>query len=258
MGTHQKIDRVARKQLGRVLPQITLFPSAKAILHFEGKNGPDAIKRKSPAHDEPWHYFNPFDDNDTQLLELIMNHYNKLVEEIKAGNEERVAFEAAWLSHALVDGLTPAHHYPYEEKMKELSGGMDKEDRTTVKKKVIMPGETRRKQFKNNWLAWGPRGLRTAHGLFEMGVAALIAPLTFSELSTSAKDLEALQKLGVAEWFRNNAREVCVLNMYEAYCTKGWTPKLAWQVRHRLGPILVQTVAVMWQSALVDAGKIEK
>lgn len=258
IGTHQKIDRVARKQLARVLPNIHLFPSARAILHFEGKNGPDAIKRKSPAHDEPWHFFNPFDDTDVQLLELISTHYDKLVAELKAKNDERVAFEAAWLAHAIVDGLTPAHHFPYEKRLSELSGGATLDTRTTIKKKVVMPGHNRRQQFKNNWLAWGPRGLRTAHGLFEIGVAAIIAPLTFSELKISQKDVQLLNAKGIHEWYRGLAREVAVLEMYEMYCKKGWTPKLAWQVRHRLGPHLVQAVTIAWQSALEDAGVLEQ
>lgn len=258
IGTHQKIDRVARKQLAQLLHNDSDFPPIRAILQFEGKNGPDGIKRKSPAHDEPWHFFDPFDNHDNKLIELISSHYDRLVLEIKSKNPERIAFEAAWLAHAIVDGLTPAHHYPYEQRLAELSGGAKLESRTSIKKKVVMPGDTKRQQFKNNWLAWGPRGLRTAHGLFEIGVAALIAPLTFSELLTTPNDLKNLQKLGIATWYRNTAREVAVLGMYEMYCKKGWTPKLAWQVRHRLGPTLVQSVALVWHSALVDAGVIQK
>lgn len=254
IGTHQKIDRVARKLLTQVLPDTKLFPPIRTILHFEGKNGPDAIKRKSPAHDEPWHYFNPFDDDDMQLLELISDHYNRLIDEIKAKNQERIAFEAAWLAHALVDGLTPAHHHPYEEGLKELSGGMSLEERTTVKKKVLMPGSTKREAVKNNWKAWGPRGLRTAHGLFEMGVAALLAPLTFSEVKLTKKDVTRLQKLGIQDWFRASAREIAVLDLYENYCKKGWTPKLAYQVRHQLGQSLVKTVGLVWLTALAEAG----
>ncbi len=49
IGTHQKVDRVARKQLATLVKNRNIFPSATKILVFEGKNGPDAIKRKSPA-----------------------------------------------------------------------------------------------------------------------------------------------------------------------------------------------------------------
>lgn len=258
MGTHQKIDRVARRHLANLLGESLAFPRIRQILQFEGKNGPDAIKRKSPSKDEPWHYFSPFDDSDQALISLIQDHHNSLIRELKNGNGEKVAFEAAWLAHALVDGLTPAHHYPYEEELVQLSGGVPIEERTTVKKKLIMPGLTRRQQLRNNWHAWGPKGLRTAHGLFEIGVATLIAPLTFSETLPSEADLAKIREIGIAEWFKRSAREIAVMDIYHNYCDKGWTPKLAYQIRHRLGPILVQNVTLAWYSALQEAGLIDE
>jgi hypothetical protein len=257
MGAHQKIDSVARRHLSWLIPEEDIFPSIRSILHFEGKNGPDGIKRKSPAKDEPWHYFNPYDSEDNQLVNLIEDHYNKLVTELKTGNKERVAFEAAWLAHALVDGLTPAHHYPYEQKLAELRGGQGLETRTTIRQKLILPGETKRQQIKNNWKMWGAKGLFLTHGLFEMGIATLIKPLTFSDTIPNKQDMLKIEKLGVAEFFRRAAKEIVVLNMYENYYQKGWTPKLAYQVRHQLGPIIIQVVTLTWYAALVDAGLIE-
>lgn len=257
LGAHQKIDRVARRHLARLLPDNALFPTSKHILHFEGKNGPDAIKRKSPAKDEPWHYYSPFDDDDSQLIELIADHYKLLVKELKAGNTERIAFEAAWLAHALVDGLTPAHHYPYEEKLIELRGGQGIETRTTIKEKLVMHGETRREKMKNNWKMWGPKGVFTTHGLFEMGIATLIMPLGFGEAIPKARDVARMQKIGPTEWFKRTAREIAIMDMYERYHRKGWTPKLAYDIRHKLGPLLVQTVCLTWYAAVADAGLIE-
>src|SRR5688572_21960375 len=119
LGAHQKFDRVARSHLDKIATNSSSFPKSARILHFEGNKGPDAIKLKSPSKDEPWHYFSPFDDDDSEIMELIVNHYHNLVKELQAGNEERSAFEAAWLAHAIVDGLTPAHHYPYEKAVEE-------------------------------------------------------------------------------------------------------------------------------------------
>lgn len=257
LGAHQKIDRVARRHLTRLIKDGSVFPTSRQILHFEGKNGPDAIKRKSPAKDEPWHYYNPFDDDDSQLLELIDDHYKLLVTELKAGNSERAAFEAAWLAHALVDGLTPAHHYPYEQKLIELRGGKGIETRTTIKEKLVMHGDTRREKMKNNWKMWGPKGLFTTHGLFEMGIATLIMPLGFGEAVPKKRDMERMRDIGPVEWFKRTAREIAVLGMYDRYHQKGWTPKLAYDIRHKLGPLLVQTVCLTWYAALADAGLIE-
>src|SRR5688500_12255731 len=84
MGAHQKIDRVARKHLGKLITDDTIFPKSRKIIYFEGHRGPDSIKAKSPAQDEPWHYYNPFDEDDTQILELIRDHYQQLVKQLKA------------------------------------------------------------------------------------------------------------------------------------------------------------------------------
>ncbi len=254
LGAHQKIDRVARRQLKQLLHDDSVFPKSRHILQFEGRNGPDGIKIKSPAQDEPWHYYNPFDDDDEKLIGIVQDHYDNLVRELKKGNKERTAFEAAWLAHALVDGLTPAHHYPYEEKLVELMDGRGLETRTSILKKNIIPGSTKREWVSKNWQMWGSKGLRTAHGLFEIGISTLIAPLTFSESMPKVDRIDKVKEMGVCENFKRTAREIAVLGIFDSYLEKGWTPKLAWQVRHRLGPALVQTVTLTWYCALVDAG----
>ncbi|MGB4796728.1 MAG: hypothetical protein WBP23_05865, partial [Candidatus Saccharimonadales bacterium] len=118
-GAHQKIDRLAYQHMMNhaLRRSLVTFPSIRMILTFEGVNGPDAIKHKSPGLDEPWHFFDPHDPGDTKLLDIIDSHFNSLVLALLARNETRAAFEAAWLAHAVVDGLTPAHHYPYEKEL---------------------------------------------------------------------------------------------------------------------------------------------
>lgn len=253
VGAHQKIDRIARKHLNKLIEVDGRFPSSRKIVYFEGKRGPDAIKAKSPAKDEPWHYYNPFDETDTQILELINDHFQHLVKQLKAENKERTAFEAAWLAHTIVDGLTPAHHFPYEEKLVELRGGEGIESRTTYRKKLIMPGMTRKEKIKNNWGMWGAKGLFTTHMMFELGVAAIMAPLSFGDSVPKKKELETARQLGLEEVFKRTAREIGVLDMYTRYHEKGWTPKLAYDVRHKLGPMIIKNVTLAWYLALVEA-----
>lgn len=254
IGAHQKIDKIAWKHLIKLADVQDDFPAIRDILRFEGKNGPDAIKRKSPAQDEPWHYYSPFDNQDSALIDLIEDHYRQLVIQLRASNHERSAFEASWLAHALVDGLTPAHHYPYEEELTKLRGGKAILERTTIKEKLVMPGDTTREKVKNNWKMWGPKGLMTTHGLFELGIATIIAPLGFGEAVPKHEDVELLQEIGYVEWFRRAAREIAALEMYERYYRTGWTPKLAYQVRHVLGPTIVKTVTLTWYCACTEAG----
>jgi hypothetical protein len=256
-GAHQKIDSVARRHLTKLVKGDKLFPPIRQILHFEGKNGPDGTKRKSPARDEPWHFFAPFNDEDAEILGLIQHHYNLLVEELKEGDQERAAFEAAWLAHAIVDGLTPAHHYPFEQKLAELRGGEGNETRTSVRKKMVMPGKTRREKVTNNWKMWGAKGLLITHWWFEFGIAMLIKPLNFGEAKPTRSELKHFMEIGLDEAFKRTAREIAVLDMYDVYYKKGWTPKLAYQVRHKLGPALVRTVTLAWYAALCEAGLIQ-
>ena len=258
MGAHQKIDRLSRASLKQLLGRKDgAFPSQRLILHFEGVNGPDAIKRKSPAQDEPWHYFEPFNEQDTQLTQLIGDHYDQLVTALKGEDEVRAAFEAAWLAHAVVDGLTPAHHYPYEERLAELRGGKGLETRTTFTKKVVMPGDTPAEKVSNNWKMWGPGGLLLSHGFFEFGIAFLIKPLGAKPLAPRPQDIAELQEFGVLELFRRKAKEVSALGMYDAYQQTGWTPRLAREARNRLVPAIVRTVALAWYAAAIDAGIVK-
>jgi len=256
LGAHQKFDRIARSHLERITSEDVPFPKKGRILHFEGKKGPDAIKLKSPAKDEPWHFYSPFNDDDSEIIELIRGHYESLVKELKAGNEERSAFEAAWLSHAIVDGLTPAHHYPYEEKIEELWDG-NKDIRDTKMKKFVPPGVTKRERASKTWKYLGPRGVYGLHFLFEFGVATILKPLTMSEAIPKPERLEEARELGVVEIFKRSAREIAVLDMYTRYQKRGWSTKLIYDTRHRLCPTIVQTVTLAWYLALIDAGLVK-
>jgi hypothetical protein len=258
LGAHQKIDRAARRCLKLALPEAD-FPSIRRILHFEGGNGPDAIKRKSPAHDEPWHYIQPFDETDTILLNLIDEHYTLLVKALAKDDMVRAGFEAAWLAHAMVDGLTPAHHYPYEEKLEELRGGRGKESRTTLKTKMVMPGETKREQLSNNWKMWGAKGLLTTHGTFEWGVATIILPMRFhKKIDVSEMEAEHIAEFGISQWFRRIAQNVANMGLYDDFYTNGWTNRLAKDIRRELAPTIVRAVATAWSSAALEASKEKK
>lgn len=256
LGAHQKIDKIARRHLERLAPASS-FPVAGSILHFEGGNGPDAIKRKSPARDEPWHYIQPFDPDDGELLRIIETHYKKLVHALYTKDDVRAAFEAAWLAHAVVDGLTPAHHYPYEEKLTELMNGVGIDTRTTIRQKLIMPGATRRNQLGNNWKMWGPKGLFTTHSAFEWGFATVVMPLRMKIALPSPSEINHFSQAGIGDWFRATAQDVARLGMYEYFYTHGWTVRLARQVRRELAPTIVRSVTLIWHGALMEAKAME-
>ncbi len=256
LGAHQKIDRVARKAMAQVAPRLP-FPSARAIVHFEGVNGPDALKRKSPAQDEPWHYYNPNDPNDNGIVDMVRDHQFNLVAALKSGNHERAAFEAAWMAHALVDGLTPAHHEPFEESLEKLRGE-GKETRTTIYKKLVYPGEGAREKFRNNWYVWGAGGLMTAHGTYEWGVATTITSLKLLSGYPTKEDLERVKKDGIAVVFKEAAAQVYALKMYDTFQKHGWTSRLARLTREELTPLIVKVVTLAWYEAAYKAQSAPK
>jgi hypothetical protein len=256
MGAHQQIDRVARRRLDELF-ESPVFPSFREIVRFEGKNGPDGIKVKSPARNEPWHYLQPLEDDNKEYLRIISNHYSLLVENLKQANRERAAFEAAWLAHAVVDGMTPAHHFPYEAVIEELRGGKGKESRNTYSEKLLFKGDTVSKTIGNMYKVYGPRGLFTAHHVFEFGVMLLLRPLRLPDARPSRRDMQTIATIGPEQYFINSAREVAALDLYEEYLKKGWTSVLSNKIRHNLAPTIVKTVTLLWYQAAKEAGICE-
>lgn len=252
LGAHQKIDRVARRHLRQILPKAH-FPLTREILHFEGRGGPDGIKRKSPSVDEPWHYIDPMDPSDTGLLDMIDDHVANLTNALSGNDMIRAAFEAAWLAHAITDGLTPAHHYPLEEKLENLRGGEGLETRTNFRKKVVMPGNTRREKIKNNWEFWGAKGVMTTHFLFEMGISTTIASRALRSAKPSGNDLIRVKREGVRQLFLEALYSVNHLKMYETFHKKGWTNAMARQTIDELVPTIVRMVTLAWYYALIRA-----
>lgn len=254
VGAHQQLDRVARRQLGELLTDKKAFPSIREILRFEGKNGPDGIKVKSPARNEPWHYLDPLEKEHPHYYEIIDTHYSALVKNLKEHNRERAAFEAAWLAHAVVDGLTPAHHFPYEAKIEELRAGKSKDSRTSYKEKLVFKGDTFSQTIGNMYKVYGPKGLFTAHHLFEFGVMLLIRPLRLPDARPTGQDMKEINTKGPHEYFVHSAREVAVMDLYEDYLRRGWTPGLTNKIRHGLAPRVAKTVTLIWYAAAKEAG----
>jgi hypothetical protein len=232
------------------------FPSTHEILHFEGLNGPDGIKRKSPAKDEPWHYIDPTDANDRAIVDMINDHIINMAAALKENNRERAAFEAAWLAHAIVDGLTPAHHYPLEAKLEELRGGEGLETRRTTKDKLLLPGQTRRMQLRNNWEFWGARGVMTTHLGFELGIATTIAPLRFDDISPTAKEFERMKNEPFESLFFEVLQDISEMKLYEEFTRLGWSRHLARETRVTLIPHIIQTVMLAWYQAVVKSKQL--
>ena len=245
LGVHQRIDKVARYHFAALLKEKETFPSTSEILYFEGNNGPDGIKRKSPSIDEPWHFIDPEKPENEDVMRMILDHQINLAQALKTNNAERSAFEAAWMAHAIVDGLTPAHHFPLADKIEELFG-MPHHERSSVREKNIIKGHNRRDSLSKNWQYWGRRGIFMNHFLFEMGVARTILGNKFGELEISQKELDDLRTNGYKTTFAGIMKQVVELGTYETYSKKGWNRQLAKTVREELVPLIIKAVIFGW------------
>lgn len=253
IGVHQKINRVARRQL-EVMPGVAKgFPDIKEILHFEGNNGPDGIKRKSPSQDEPWHYVDPTKPDDTALIDIILDHHKNLVWALKTRNGKRAAFEAAWMAHAITDGLTPAHHYPLGDKIEEL-WGKPKEERLTIIEKNVIKGDGRRDTIGKNWEYWGAKGVFLTHVLFELGIATSIKTTRFTSVGPSHTWLNDAQSKDLSTVFHDAVQQIFALDMYHEFWNQGWSTKLAKQTRTELIPEIIRVVTYFWYDAYREAG----
>lgn len=248
IGTHQKFDRAARQILKEMIPDRRYFPDIADILHFEGKHGPDGVKSKSPSRDEPWHYIDPQNPDDTELLTHIENHYHNLVQALVDDNRVRAAFEAAWLAHAITDGLTPAHHYPLSDKIEEL-WGHPKEERTSIRAKNIISAATHRERLSKNWQYWGAKGVFMSHILFEFGVASTVSPMRLHKTLPSANHIVRVKKEGLLQLFKESVDKVYAERMYEDFYKKGWTRTLARKTRQTLAPTIIHMIALAWYAA---------
>lgn len=253
LGTHQKIDRVAMKHLKRMMENPDLFPGISDILHFEGSRGPDAIKLKSPGRDEPWHFIDPIRPGDGHLLDDIHNHSTNLSNALRGSQLERAAFEAAWLAHAVVDGLTPAHHEPYDEQVQHMKQTDSEKSRKVLRGKMMMAGTNKRDKIRNNWQYWGAKGIMTTHTLFEAGVATTAKPYKFSSGMPSEHDIEDMKSNGFDTVYIRLVKEVSALDMYEKFKRNGWTSELARISNRELLPRVIMAVTMAWYEAYIHA-----
>jgi hypothetical protein len=250
IGGHQRLDRLARRHLDD-LPRDITFPSIKEILYFEGNNGPDGVKRKSPSVDEPWHFINPEKEQDTDLITMIMDHVQNLTTALQGKNQERAAFEAAWLAHAVVDGLTPAHHFPLGDKIEELFGKPHTE-RLTVRDKNIIKGSTRRDTISKNWEYWGSGGIFSAHLLFELGVSTTMIGRRYDSLVTQ-NDIATARLQGYEVIFRDVMKQIYDLRVFDKYRRQGWNLRMTRLVNKKLIPLILKGVTLAWYAAILKA-----
>ncbi len=235
MGIHQRFDMAAFAMIANYIKPET-FPSLKQILHFEGVNGPDGLKLKTPHKTEGSHIYDP-ELGGGDVPRKIETHYQALVKSLVQADHVRASFEASWLAHYITDGLCPAHHYPLDQLKKELFGP-----------------ESEHGFLKRHFQWFGQKGAMSTHANFEMGVSAalLFSPLKFH---LDSDKLAQARRLGPLQFFRQEAKEVAKLDLYEQFCKKGWTTKIARSIKEFIAPHATQVIGIVWLLAYLEASQ---
>jgi hypothetical protein len=86
-----------------------------------------------------------------------------------------------------------------------------------------------------------------------MGAATAIIGQRIKIQLDPAKLAEA-RKIGVIKFFKDQAQMIAKLEMYEKFCEQGWTPEIARLIKTRLTPETIQTIAIIWLLAYLEAG----
>jgi hypothetical protein len=244
VGIHQRFDSAAYRMIERFLPT-TGFPGIRDIIHFEGFNGPDGLKVKSPGVNEPSHLYDPATDSG-EVPTHIVSHYQGLVEALERGDTIRGAFEASWLAHYICDGLTPAHHWPLEEKIAEAVADEAHDLRADASRFAA--------SFKKHWKVWGVKGHMSTHFAFETGIA--FALMTYPIRGTFSDDeLAKARRLGPVEYFKEEARSIATLELYERFYREGWSADLMTLIKNVVAPTTTRTIGTIWLLALLEAGQ---
>lgn len=253
IGTHQKIDKIAYRIVSKKVPKGVKFPTIDQILLFEGMGGPDGLKRKSPGKDEPMHFIIP-DDDDGKLMGMIKDHQYNLRRALEKGDEIRAAFEAAWMAHAITDGLTPAHHFPLEETQKELMTEKEFIKVFGIPIKGIMHGRSTAETLRNNWLYWGSNGYMSKHIAFEYGVAITLSALPTSKVMPKITESDYENK-DIEKIFYDSLKTVASIKMYDKFRNNGWTAELAFETRDILLPEIIKAVSLCWLASMPKGKK---
>lgn len=253
IATHQRLVRAASKQVKAYLPKGAKFPTAKQINYFEGKNGPDGLgTKKSKEEDIPCQFLLPEND-DGRLVGHIRDHLHEVHEAYKKRDEIKLSFELAWLEHMIVDGLTPAHHYPFKEEVDKLSK-RDRKEVDNLMKRLFLSGDGILNSIEVNWKHIGPKGVGSSHILYEAGIDFIAMSLRARQLikPITAEDIKKAKNGQFVDLYYKSVYKIADMKMFDKYMKSGWTTELANSTREVLLPEAVKCITLGWIAGIYE------
>ena len=198
-----------------------------------------------------WHYIENHSANLKKALQEIQEDDIKAFED---GTEVRAAFEAAWLAHVITDGLTPAHHFPYEQAVSELMSDQEYVKIFGQPIKGIMKGDSLTESAVKNWRYWGHNGYMSKHIAFEYGVALIATAEGWDAIKPEISP-EDLANLDFKEEFYKSLHKIHSLDMYTRFRESGWTSALGKESKNILLPEIVRAITLGWYACLPEDSK---
>lgn len=228
VGTHQRFDREGYRLISPFVDH-SHFPRRKDILVFEGVGGPDGLKFKGNYNTS--HMYDPVNEIG-HLPVWIESHLGSMTQALQVGDMVEASFHAGWMAHYLTDSLTPAHHLSHD---------------------LIAAEYDEKSKARQNWLYWGRKGLMSSHVAFEAGIATtmFMSPIRASFDEALYK---RIKKQGLANCVKEESYKIAKLGIYDRYLKKGWSNKLAREIKLSVVPRIPQLIAAAWLLAYEQAG----
>ncbi|MEA3429749.1 MAG: hypothetical protein U9R08_00600 [Nanoarchaeota archaeon] len=241
LGTHQKIDFASYISAFGKLFNKKRFPNYNWIEVSSGALGPDMLWLRG-LQKSSWHVYNPRTKKGGACT-AVQRFYDKLVMELskKRPKMRKAGKYAAWLSHFIVDALTPSHQegrYKIKEPIKDWFDPHWDENKSPVL---------------NFW---------KNHALFEIRIALMYMFKKLNRAKMNKKFIKTCRQKfrtdKVKEYIEKKSREVYKLKIYDVYKRLGFNKNVKMLITRRLVPIMVSTVATVWRNAYIESLEIRK
>ncbi len=206
-------------------PAFAQFIKLKDIYKYDGGYGPDRLWCRGERSTSE-SYFNPT-NGEGGALKQIAEHYRRTVQ--RAAKNLAWGKDFTWMSHFVVDALSPAHHFG------------------TYRKARRKHHDWHDPYF--NYID-NMKSPKNKHPFFE---GLINFWQVFSKRETPVFDqLEMVDENKVEIFMLNMIFKVRELKIYEEYVERGWSRDLWRRIKTKLIPQIEYALAVVWLSLMKD------
>ncbi len=216
--THSLIYYDTYRALVARQPEFEKFIKLKEIFKYDGAYGPDRLWMKGErATSES--YYNPMNGQGGALKQII-RHYSEAKERMI--NNLPWAKDFTWMSHFVVDVLSPSHHFGHK----------------------IKPRKKYRDWEDPYFHRINPASLRNRHMIFEAMINGW--QIFGRRFKPKFEELEKIRGEEVSEFIRKTVDKVRALGLYEEFLERGFNRRLWHRVNEELIPKIDYALGVVW------------